>query len=116
MKHVSLAAAALLLAATSAGAQQPAAGAQPPADIPQMKCEPKPVLPGQRMMEDPGTRRRFEREMKTYGECVKAYVGERQAAAKSLNEAAQAHAAAGNAAVVDYNAFVKQQNDAAAGK
>jgi hypothetical protein len=112
MKHVSLAAAALLLAATTAGAQQPAAGA---ADIPQMKCEPKPTVPGQRMMEDPGIRRRVEREMKTYGDCVKAYVAERQAAAKSLQEAAKANADAGNTAVNEYNAFVKQMNDKASG-
>ena len=114
MKHVSVLAAALLLGATAAGAQQPATPA--PADIPQMKCDPKPQMPGQKMMEDPSIRRRFEREMKTWGECVKAYVTERQAAAKSLQESAKAHADAGNAAVVEYNAFVKQQNDLASGK
>ena len=113
MKHLSLVAAALLLGATAAGAQQPAAA--PAADIPQMKCEPKPTVPGARMMEDPGIRRRVEREMKAYGDCVKAYVAERQAAAKSLQEAAKANADAGNIAVNEYNAFVKQMNDKASG-
>ena len=109
MKLLPLAVAALALGATAATAQQPT-------DIPPMKCEPKPRLPGERMMEDPSIRRRFEREMKTYGDCVKAYVAERQAAAKSFQEAAKAQAEAGNSAVAEYNAFVKQTNEAAAGK
>ena len=109
MKHVSLAvAAALIFGAASVAAQQPS-------DIPPMKCE-KPTVPGERMMEDSGIRRRVEREMKTYGECVKAYVAERQAAAKSLNAAAQANAEAGNSAVNEYNAFVKQSNERVGGK
>jgi hypothetical protein len=108
MKHASLAAAAFLLVATAASAQ--------PMDIPAMKCEPKPTLPGERMMADPSLRKRFEREMKTYGDCVKAYVSERQTAAKSYQEAAKAQADAGNSAVVEYNAFVKQTNEAAGGK
>ncbi len=107
MKSLTLAAAALLLAG--------AATAQT-TDVPAMKCEPKPKLAGERMMEDPTVRRRFERDMKTYGECVKAYVAERQTAAKSAQEAAKAQADAGNSAVVEYNAFVKQMNEAAGGK
>ena len=108
MKQLSLAAAALLLAATAVSAQ--------PTDVPAMKCDAKPSVPGERMLAEPSIRRRFEREMKTYGYCVKAYVAERQAAAKSLQEAARANAEAGNNAVAEYNAFVKQSNEAAAGK
>ncbi|HUP29934.1 MAG TPA: hypothetical protein VM122_07160 [Usitatibacter sp.] len=108
MKFPTLAAMALLLAGAGAASAQST-------EIPAMKCE-KPTMPGQKMMEDPGIRRRIEREMKTYGDCVKAYVAERQAAAKAHQEAAQAQANAGNTAVVEYNAFVKQQNEAAGGK
>ena len=109
MKSPTLAAAALLLAGAGAAMAQTT-------DVPAMKCEPKPQLAGDRMMEDPSVRRRFERDMKTYGECVKAYVAERQAAAKSYQEAAKAQIDVGNSAVVEYNAFVKQMNEAAGGK
>ena len=105
MKHITLLAASLALGATTAVAQ--------PTDIPPLKCEPKPQLPGSKMMEEPSVRRRFERDMKAYGDCVKAYVAERHAAAKSHQEAAKANAEAGNVAVAEYNAFVKQTNEAA---
>ena len=107
MKHALLLAAALLAAAGGASAQ--------PTDIPPIKCD-KPQLPGSKMMEDRGIRNRFERDMKAHGDCVKGYVAERQAAAKVHEEAMKAQAAAANTAVIDYNAFVKQTNDAAAGK
>ena len=109
MKFLSLAAVALLLAGAGAATAQTT-------DVPAMKCEPKPNLPGERMMEEPTVRRRFERDMKTYGDCVKAYVAERQAAAKSYQEAAKAQIDVANSAVVEYNAFVKQMNEAAGGK
>ena len=90
--------------------------AQPAAEVPQIKCGAVPNVPGERMMEDSTIRHRFEREMKTYGECVKAYVAERQAAANALQAQAKAHLDAGNAAVVEYNATMKKLNDAQAGK
>lgn len=105
MKSLCLAAAALLIAG--------AAAAQTMTDVPAMKCEPKPELPGERMMEEPTVRRRFERDMKAYGDCVKAYVAERQAAAKSYQEAAKAQIDAANSAIVEYNAFAKQTNGTA---
>jgi hypothetical protein len=107
MKHACLFAAALLAGATAASAQ--------PTDIPPMKCE-APQLPGARMMEDRGIRTRFERQIKAHGDCVKAYVAERQAAVKTHQDAMKAHSDAGNKAVEEYNALLKSMNEAAAGK
>ena len=106
MKFASaLFAAALLCSAAIAGAQQPA-------DIPAPKCE-KPQMPGSRMMEDRTIRTRFERDMKAHGDCVKAYVEERNAAAKSHAEAVKSNNEAAKKAVEEYNAFLKSINDAA---
>jgi len=102
---------ALAIATAPALAQQ-----APAADVPPPKCGAAPTLPGERMMEDPSIRRRFEREMKTYGECVKAYVAERQVSAKALEAQAKAHAEAANAAVNEYNALLKKLNDTQSGK
>jgi hypothetical protein len=108
MKHAYLLAAALLAgAATTAIAQ--------PTDVPPMKCE-KPRMPGERMMEDRTIRNRFERDMKAYGDCVKAYVAERQATAVAHQQAIKAHTDAANTAVGDYNALLKSMNEAAAAK
>jgi hypothetical protein len=103
----------LLVAALPAFAQTPApAPSGPSMDVPPMKCD-APTLPSSRMMEDTTIRRRFEREVKTYGDCVKAYVKDRETIAKSMQEAAKANVDAGNKAVNDYNALMKQFNDAA---
>jgi len=94
----------------------PAFAQQAAADVPAHKCGTVPPMPGERMMEDTTIRRRFEREVKVYGDCVKAYVAERQASAQALQAQAKAHADAANAAVIEYNATLKKLNDAAAGK
>ena len=114
MKTLILVAASVLAyaIATPALAQQPAATAE----VPQHKCGQVPPMPGERMMEDRTIRNRFEREVKTYGDCVKAYVAERQASAQALNTQAKAHADAANAAVIEYNAVLKKLNEQAAGK
>ena len=112
MKTLAFIAAGVLAYAAAA----PAFAQQAAADIPPPKCGAAPTLPGERMMEDPSIRRRFEREMKTYGDCVKAYVGERQASAQALQQQAKAHADAANAAVNEYNALLKKLNDTQAGK
>ena len=110
MKKLLLAAGALPLAAAFAAHAQQAAPA--PADVPKHTCS-APNLPGPKMMEDPSTRRRFENEMKMYGTCMKAYVAERQAAAQGFQAQARAQADAGNEAVKEYNAKVKEMNDLA---
>ena len=104
-----LAAAVAVLATAQAGfvlAQSPAA---PASDIPPMKCD-APTMPGERMMEDTSIRKRFERDVKTYGECVKGWVSERQASAEAHQKAAKANVEAGNAAVNDYNALMNKFN------
>ena len=108
-----LAAAIAVLATAQAGftlAQSPAPVA-PATDIPPMKCE-APKMPGERMMEDTTIRKRFERDVKAYGECVKGWVSERQATAEALQKAAKANVEAGNAAVNDYNALMAKFNGA----
>ena len=114
MKILAIAAAGALACALSTPSS--AQTAAPAAEIPQPKCGTPPPLPGDRMMEDNSIRRRFERETKTYGDCMKAYVAERQASIKALQEQAKAHEQAANAAVIEYNATMKKYNDQAAGK
>jgi len=96
-------AAALLLGASSA---VPAAE---PMDIPKHKCEPKPVLPGPRMMQEPNVRKNFQRDVDAYKECMKAYADERATAAK-------AHTDAGNTAINEYNATMKALQEAQASR
>ena len=97
-------AAALLAAVPAAMAQstdaaKPAQAAKAP-DVPKPGCGTAPELPGRTMMQDSSVRKRFEDDVKKFKECMKAYVDERQAAAR-------AHAAAGNEAVNEFNAWVK---------
>ena len=99
MKRTSLA--ALLLAGASAAAL----AHQPATDIPKHRCEPKPVLPGSRMMEDASVRKRFQRDVETYKSCMKSYADDRAAAAKAQTDA-------GNAAITEYNDTMKALQDA----
>ena len=87
MKRILLAAA---LCATSAfaAAQQPT--------VPGPKCDPKPQRPGESLLSDPGVRRTFERDVKTYSDCMKKYIEEQKAIAL-------AHHNAANAAIEEYN-------------
>ena|ERR1700682_3791294 len=102
MKRFALAA-TLVLAASAAFAQAPAPAPAP--DVPKAKCEPKPEFPGRLAMQSDTRRKLFEREFKTYADCMRAYVEERNAAAKANMEA-------GNAAVTEYNDAAKKVNDA----
>lgn len=108
MKRLTLAA-ALLAAAPFVLAQTDApkaadAAAKPAPDVPKPHCGAEPELPGRTMMQDSAVRKRFETDVQKYKECVKAYVDERQAAAR-------AHTAAGNEAVNSFNAWVKALDD-----
>ena len=110
MKYA-IALAALLLAA-AANAQQPAApAAGAAASVPPLSCN-KPELPGRSLLDDTSVRRRFDRDLKAYGECMKAYVAERKASSESLNAQAAAHIDAGNKAVTEYNALMQQFKEA----
>ena len=98
MKRLSLAAALILGAATTfTFAQSP--------EVPKTKCEPKPVLPGARMMEESNIRRNFQRDLDQYKKCMNTYLEERKATIK-------ANEAAANAAIEEYNATMKALTDA----
>jgi len=104
MKSTTFAAALLLGAATTVSfAQAPA-----PTDVPKPKCEPKPTLPGSRMMEEPSVRKRFQGDLDKYKECMTKYLDDRKAVIKSNENAA-------NDAINDYNATMKALNDAQKG-
>jgi hypothetical protein len=98
MNRIIAAAAAALLAA-AASAQQPAP------EVPKHKCEPRPQLPMRALMNDPATRKKFQREIDEYKGCMKAYADERAAAAR-------AHTDAGNAAINEYNETMRALQEA----
>ena len=101
MNRFALAAAAVFAGACALAHAQHAA----PPEVPRHKCEPKPQLPGPRMMSDEGVRKRFQREIDAYKSCMKAYADERAAAAR-------AHTEAGNAAINEYNETMKALQEA----
>ena len=74
------------------------------ADVPKPKCEPKPEYPGRLAMQSDNKRRAFERDLKTYQECINAYLAERKAAMKAEEDAA-------NTTITEYNALMKKIND-----
>lgn len=87
MKRTALAL-ALAVGATAALAQAPAAPATPAApQIPPAKCEPKPVYPGVKAVQDDSKREKFQAQIKAYQDCVKAYVTERKAFVEASNAA-----------------------------
>ena len=94
-----LLAAGLVGAASSALAQQPAAPAAAPVTVAPPKCDPKPEWPG-RLATD-SRRKLFDREMKTYKDCMNAYLEERKAHLK-------AHEQAANAAIEEHNTVMKK--------
>ena len=98
MKRLTLAAALLLGAASTLSV------AQTP-DVPKLKCEPKPELPGARMMEEVSVRKRFQADLEIYKKCMTAYLDERKAVIKANETAA-------NAAIEEYNATMKALADA----
>src|SRR5438128_12293052 len=95
------------LAAAAFACGVAAAAAQTPPDIPKHKCDPKPVLPGPKMMEDNRVRKNFQAEIENYKKCMKAYADDRAAAAKANTDA-------GNAAINEYNDTMKALQDAQA--
>jgi hypothetical protein len=100
MNRSILAAAIVAGTCALANAQQPS-----PAEVPKHKCEPKPQMPGPRMMADDSVRKRFQREVDAYKACMKSYADERAAAAR-------AHTDAGNAAISEYNDTMKALQEA----
>ena len=97
---------ALALAAplTATAAPAPAAKATPAApavDMPKPKCEPVPEYPGRLAMSVESKRKVFERDMKNYETCMKAFLEERKAVIKANENGA-------NAAIEGYNAVMKK--------
>ena len=82
-----------------------AASTNQPPDVPKHKCGVAPERPGQAVGQDRMVRQRFERELKEYQECIKAYVAERNAVAKANHEAA-------NQTIEEYNSAMKALNEA----
>ena len=83
-----------------AQAQQPAAP-----EVPKHKCDNKPQAPMRALMNDTAARKKFQREVEEYKNCMKAYSDERAAAAR-------AHTQAGNAAIDEYNETMKALQEA----
>jgi hypothetical protein len=106
MKRLLFVAAALVGAATV-----PVSLAQStaPTDVPKMKCEPKPQLPGARLMEEPSVRKRFQADLDTYKKCMNEYLDARKAAIKANEVAA-------NTAIEEYNGTMKALQDAQKGQ
>ena len=75
------------------------------AEVPKHKCEPKPEYPGRLAMQSDNRRKAFERELKTYQDCINAYLAERKAAMKAEEDAA-------NQTIAEYNDAMKKINDA----
>jgi hypothetical protein len=97
MKQTALAA-ILLASAAIAFAQAPAA---PPVDVPKPKCDNKPEYPGKLAMQSDLRRNSFKREIDAYKACMLGYVEEQKARQ-------QAHLAAANAAIQEYNDTMKK--------
>ena len=80
-------------------------------EVQKMKCEPKPEYPGRLALQSETQRKRFDREVKSYKDCVTAYLEQRKAGIKANQEAA-------DAAVEEHNAVMKkiQEEQSAASK
>ena len=89
MKRAIIAAGLLLGAASSLTFAQAA-------DVPKHQCDPKPTLPGARLMEEPSVRKRFQGDLDKYKKCMSDYLEARKAAIAKEQEAA-------NSAVEEYN-------------
>ncbi|MBK8321879.1 MAG: hypothetical protein IPL06_03905 [Betaproteobacteria bacterium] len=101
MKHAVLAL-ACAFAASAALAQAPAAApAAPAVETPKPKCDPVPEYPGRLAMSVESKRKVFERDMKNYETCMKAFLEERKAVIKANENGA-------NAAIEGYNAVMKK--------
>lgn len=97
---------ALVLGATAAHAQAPAA---PAATVPPAQCEPKPAYPGVKAIQHDMKREAFQKELKAYQDCIRNYVAERKAHIEAGNAAIRA-------AVEEHNAImsrIREEQDAA---
>jgi hypothetical protein len=110
MKHTAIAL-ALAVGATAAWAQAPATpAAAAPAPAPAAvtvapaKCEPKPVYPGLKAMQEEAEVTKFRDQLRNYQLCIKAYIDERRAHIKANTDALNAAAAEHNAVIEKFRA------------
>src|SRR5205085_4491577 len=89
MNRLQIAASTLCLGAATAFAQNSA-------EVPKNNCEPKPAYPGLAAMKSDVEVKAFEASMKSYKECIVAYISARKSAQK-------AEQAAENTAAQEYN-------------
>ena len=107
MKRIFLAA-ALLACASTPFAQTAEAPKVPAVEVPKPKCGAQPQFPSSKLeLQGESRRRAFDRDLKAYDECMKAFIEERKAIMKANQEAT-------TAAVEEFNAFVKKVNEARA--
>jgi len=100
---------ALAWGATAAFAQAPAPAAPATVQVPAPKCEPKPVYPGMKAIQDEDKRESFQKELKAYQDCVRAYVTERKSYIEASNVAIRALVEEHNALM----AKIRTEQDAA---
>ena len=94
MKYLALAAAILSTFAL-------AASAQAPTNVPEQKCEPKPTYPGMKHFKSDVEVKAFEGQIRSYKECITAYISERKTSIK-------AHEQAANAATDEHNKVMEK--------
>lgn len=108
MKALIITAATLGFAA-SVAAQQPAAPSAPAA-------KPEPIKHGCVKAEWPGrvatptATKRFDKEFKEYVDCIKKFVDEQGKALQAATAQADIHRTSGNAAIDEYNNYIKDLN------
>jgi hypothetical protein len=106
---LSLLPALLFTAVAHAQQQAPATPATPAAPAFKHNCV-KAEWPG-RIATD-NRRKMFDREYKEYADCIRAFVAEQSKANADAVAKANAHVAAGNAAIAEYNDYIKELNKA----
>lgn len=108
MKTVIISAITLGFAA-SVAAQQPAAPAAPAAKPEPIKhaCV-KAEWPGR--VATPSASKRFDKEFKEYVDCIKKFVDEQGKALQATMAQGDVHRASGNAAIEEYNNYIKDLN------
>jgi len=91
MKRILMGAAIMINAAVAPA--QPVAPEQPVVNVPPApvhKCEPRPEHPGRLGMTIDSRRRQFDRELKSYRDCMLSFIEERKAVIKANETSARA--------------------------
>ncbi len=104
-----LAALAFIVGAGSAGAQTPAPASAPATAIPKSTCAKPDHYPG-RLASD-NNKKQWERDVRTWGECMKKYVADLQVQIDASIKAANASIEEYNAGIKDFQEEVRKAND-----